>query len=798
MVQPDGERQLDDVILDVFEQAGYSPTSRHFYFPVTSQREARAFVKEIHTRGVHYSRICAIVGEREANFTAWRTGLNHPSIGNRIVERINRPLQQLLLAADDHDDGDEDVKLSDVEDDDDVLAQFSSCLPPTPMKTASRPSPCANGVDKKVEENVGDVGSAVRAETAEVKDAETQDHAHNDHVHTEGHAQMDHTHIEDHAHNSPSSHTEQPLDVEQSKCEVVSASNEENNNDLLSFTGAGTEADGRSDDKDSDDVIMLDVQPSTRPTDSEVKTEELVRAEEIEIAPASDGDDDDDDDKMIERKVERKDSWVTELSVSLSAGSETSDQHRQITVTSASSSSAAAVDQSCPQTTTTANTTTTTTTTIEHPALTVLHPTIADADRPDINGGVTSEPEVQTDSTVVTCTTTSSDCTSAVPCIADPHQPEVNDHMTSQPEVHTTTAAVVDNSANPEVVATVEMTSETTASDNIENSASMTSSSAEVEITAVPEVPHTTVLPEITSQTTESDDTGNSADLTSSTEETEVTTKLEMTSHTTLSPEMTTQTTASEDIENSTDMTSSTAEVEAVARPEVTSHITLSSEMTLQETAGDDATITGNSGDLTSSTAETEPAATPEVTSPSEMPPSAQSPKWKSVLRRTPGSRAVCSLDHVDESYDSDNDNSINDDDKEVDSESRYAEGRGRRRRKDVKRWGRQYQDDGPGYVYVFTDTAADCSVRCRVKVSASRRPQARLRQAQLFNVDMRLVTAVKVTRRLAAACSLREKLVDCAIAETVDWFNTSLDVVVNGVMDVSRLYSLPTDNVDH
>ena len=136
------------------------------------------------------------------------------------------------------------MKLSDVDDDDDVLAQFSSCLPPTPMKTASRPSTCTNGADKKVAENVEDVGRAVR--TAEV--AQTQDHAHSDHVHTEGHDQIDHAHIEDHAHNSLSSATELARDVEQCKCEVVGESNEENNNDLLSLTGAGTAAGEMSDD----------------------------------------------------------------------------------------------------------------------------------------------------------------------------------------------------------------------------------------------------------------------------------------------------------------------------------------------------------------------------------------------------------------------------------------------------------------------------------------------------------------------------------------------------------------------
>ena len=54
--------------------------------------------------------------------------MNCPRTGNRVVERINRPLQQLLLAASaSAADDDDDVTLSDVDDDDDeVLTQF--CL----------------------------------------------------------------------------------------------------------------------------------------------------------------------------------------------------------------------------------------------------------------------------------------------------------------------------------------------------------------------------------------------------------------------------------------------------------------------------------------------------------------------------------------------------------------------------------------------------------------------------------------------------------------------------------------------
>jgi len=88
------ERRLDDVILAVFE----SRDPALFYFPLTSQRAAREFVCELERRCARCEALmCVAVGEHRANFTAWRTGANWPGVGNRVVERINRPLQQLLM-----------------------------------------------------------------------------------------------------------------------------------------------------------------------------------------------------------------------------------------------------------------------------------------------------------------------------------------------------------------------------------------------------------------------------------------------------------------------------------------------------------------------------------------------------------------------------------------------------------------------------------------------------------------------------------------------------------------------------
>lgn len=89
---------LDEVILQVFEEQ-----DKAFHFPVTSQKDARAFVKALHKKGLSYDCLLQEIREPEQNFSAWRTGISRPGVGNRIIERINRPLQEVLLS-----DGDDD------------------------------------------------------------------------------------------------------------------------------------------------------------------------------------------------------------------------------------------------------------------------------------------------------------------------------------------------------------------------------------------------------------------------------------------------------------------------------------------------------------------------------------------------------------------------------------------------------------------------------------------------------------------------------------------------------------------
>ena len=96
-----GEGCLEDYIIQVFEEQ-----EDQFYFPVTTQKEARSFIKALHIKGIQYDSLCEEIGEFEHNFSAWRKGLGRAGIGNRVIELINKPFQQLLLS-DSEESGDE-------------------------------------------------------------------------------------------------------------------------------------------------------------------------------------------------------------------------------------------------------------------------------------------------------------------------------------------------------------------------------------------------------------------------------------------------------------------------------------------------------------------------------------------------------------------------------------------------------------------------------------------------------------------------------------------------------------------
>jgi len=82
---------LDELILRIFEEDDDA-----FYFPVKTQKEAKAFVRTLNIMGMQYLSIAQEVGEFEHNLTAWRKGLGRVGIGQRVIKRLNQPLQDLL------------------------------------------------------------------------------------------------------------------------------------------------------------------------------------------------------------------------------------------------------------------------------------------------------------------------------------------------------------------------------------------------------------------------------------------------------------------------------------------------------------------------------------------------------------------------------------------------------------------------------------------------------------------------------------------------------------------------------
>ncbi|ESN99008.1 hypothetical protein HELRODRAFT_162485 [Helobdella robusta] len=82
---------LDKFILDVFEAL-----PENFYFPISSQEQARKFVKVLHEKGIQYDFICKEINEPDSNFNLWRKSVSRQRVGERIIDRINQPFELFL------------------------------------------------------------------------------------------------------------------------------------------------------------------------------------------------------------------------------------------------------------------------------------------------------------------------------------------------------------------------------------------------------------------------------------------------------------------------------------------------------------------------------------------------------------------------------------------------------------------------------------------------------------------------------------------------------------------------------
>ena len=77
-----GDVCYSELILEVFEE------SETLYFPLQSQKEARAFIKALHLKGVGYETLCQEIGEHEHNFTSWRKSLGRAGIGHNVMHWV--------------------------------------------------------------------------------------------------------------------------------------------------------------------------------------------------------------------------------------------------------------------------------------------------------------------------------------------------------------------------------------------------------------------------------------------------------------------------------------------------------------------------------------------------------------------------------------------------------------------------------------------------------------------------------------------------------------------------------------
>jgi len=97
---------------------------------------------------------------------------------------------------------------------------------------------------------------------------------------------------------------------------------------------------------------------------------------------------------------------------------------------------------------------------------------------------------------------------------------------------------------------------------------------------------------------------------------------------------------------------------------------------------------------------------------------------------------------------------------------------------------------DGSGYIYAFTDSSNDAKNH-RIKIGASRQPYKKLQQATLFNVDIKLVSAVRVGRRKLALVEILGQLERYIIVDAKYWFLGPLDDMLQILMETCMNYPL-------
>ena len=101
--------ELDHIILDIFDAQ-----SEEFFYPITTQRVARDFVQALRSKGVSFEILYMATGEIQPNFDAWRRGLGRSGIGRRMIDRINRPINALLMSGNENESDEEELKMAEI------------------------------------------------------------------------------------------------------------------------------------------------------------------------------------------------------------------------------------------------------------------------------------------------------------------------------------------------------------------------------------------------------------------------------------------------------------------------------------------------------------------------------------------------------------------------------------------------------------------------------------------------------------------------------------------------------------
>ena len=76
-----------------------------FTFPLVTHRQTRDFVRLLNRKGFDYDMLAEEVGEKTSYFQKWRLGSDDSNeVGDRVMRRLNRPLQDAMLSDDEGDD----------------------------------------------------------------------------------------------------------------------------------------------------------------------------------------------------------------------------------------------------------------------------------------------------------------------------------------------------------------------------------------------------------------------------------------------------------------------------------------------------------------------------------------------------------------------------------------------------------------------------------------------------------------------------------------------------------------------